>query len=257
MWFSPSVRLIMGYSSEELVGRSPFDIAHPEELEALKQLRDQALSQDMVAGLIYTRLRHAHGHYVFLAVTINVVYDAVCGSWSEAVIEPREKLRAATASEVYVVSPDHYGIFETQDWHTAPVAGYRIADPFLTPIERKNPKRERSVQLAEKRTFFILDRFSQNDNISYISNDVFIGNPSRYQGKPFYDIIGESDREKIRLEIDMGKRWAAASSSGIEHSPYSYTSFTLDAGDEPIRVQGVCASYSDGILFIIRRKRYH
>lgn len=254
MWFSPSVRHVLGYSPEELVGRTPFQIHHPDEGDILRRLRDIAFSQDMVAGILYARLRHAKGHYVFLAVSVNVVYDAICGSMSEAFMEPKEKLRAATASDIYVLSPGFEKIFEKQDWITAPIPGFHVADPFWIPKGQRKRRHDGIPKPSEKRTFLILNRFSENDTIAYISNDALIRHPSRFRGKPFYDIVRKSDRRAVRADIESGKRWASSSPSGIEHSPFSYNTFTIEIAAESMQVQGVCASYSDGILLIIRRK---
>lgn len=258
LWLSPSVKHVLGYTADEIIAHnySPFDIIHPEEYQQLEQFRDQVLTQDMVAGLLYARVRHAGGHYIFVAISINVVYDAVCGTISEALIDPKEKLRAATATEVYVLSPGYQKIFEKQKWIIAPVAGVQIVDPFSRPDDQITRKHDVVPKALQKRTFLILDRFSRNDTIAYISNNCLIRDPSRYRGVPFYDIIRESDKLKIRADIESGKQWAASCPNGIEHSPYSYSTFTLELAGESIEVQGVCASYSDGVLFIIRRRTY-
>jgi PAS domain S-box-containing protein len=73
-YVSPSVKNLIGYEPEELIGKSPLDYIHPEELEEF---------QERLAGFIYDkedksqefRFRNATGNYVWLEITANIVEE--------------------------------------------------------------------------------------------------------------------------------------------------------------------------------------
>jgi diguanylate cyclase (GGDEF)-like protein/PAS domain S-box-containing protein len=84
---SPTVRAILGYQPEELIGRTPFDLIHPEDLGS-------ALAKGKVhdSGAITTiyRLRHRDGHYIWAETSARVVSDPATGAMREVVVITRD-----------------------------------------------------------------------------------------------------------------------------------------------------------------------
>lgn len=64
---SPSVKHITGYEPEELIGKSPFDFWHPEDVEKLKgEAAAVSFEMQLVGTEIEYRYRHRDGHYLWL-----------------------------------------------------------------------------------------------------------------------------------------------------------------------------------------------
>lgn len=63
-YVSPSVHNLLGYNPDELIGKSPLDFTHDEDIDILKERLDGFLSeQEDIAAQI--RLRHSNGHYIW------------------------------------------------------------------------------------------------------------------------------------------------------------------------------------------------
>jgi PAS domain S-box-containing protein len=60
---SPSVERVLGYSSEENVGRSMFDLVHPEDLDAVLPVYRASTEKVGVAQRVECRLRHKDGSW--------------------------------------------------------------------------------------------------------------------------------------------------------------------------------------------------
>ncbi|GAB4215422.1 MAG: hypothetical protein OHK0012_15530 [Synechococcales cyanobacterium] len=72
-YVSPASERLLGYTPEDLVGRSAYDFQHPDDLTLLQDFHQQILN-GMNFGRIKHRLRHRDQHYVWVESTIKVVY---------------------------------------------------------------------------------------------------------------------------------------------------------------------------------------
>ncbi|MBK8984601.1 MAG: PAS domain S-box protein [Chloroflexi bacterium] len=73
---SPSSQRWLGYKPEELVGRSGFDLMHPDDAQLLLARLHTALQEGRTASLMTFRSRHADGRYIFLEASAQFVNDA-------------------------------------------------------------------------------------------------------------------------------------------------------------------------------------
>lgn len=74
-YVSPSIRRSLGYSPDEVIGRTFYDFQHPEDTERFKaELRDRSLGRLSERTLSY-RLRHRDGHWVWLETRVNATFD--------------------------------------------------------------------------------------------------------------------------------------------------------------------------------------
>jgi PAS domain S-box-containing protein len=64
---------LMGYTPDELVGTSPYDYFHPEDLEQIGAAHGTALKAEPYT--VSYRFRHKDGHYVWLETTGKVITD--------------------------------------------------------------------------------------------------------------------------------------------------------------------------------------
>jgi PAS domain S-box-containing protein len=73
-YISPSHHTIMGYTVDQMIGRSAFDFIHPDDLSAARLAYQAALEQHL-AGRLELRFRHADGHYLWIETSGNLLID--------------------------------------------------------------------------------------------------------------------------------------------------------------------------------------
>ena len=71
---TPSLKDILGYETEERIGRPSFELVHPEDIENLKTIFANAIATSTPAKARY-RLKHADGHYVWVEAAGNFIFD--------------------------------------------------------------------------------------------------------------------------------------------------------------------------------------
>ncbi len=73
-YVSPSHSFILGYESEDLLGKAIFDFMHPEDLERVNTAYNESITT-RGQSKIETRFRHADGHYIWLEIAGNLLLD--------------------------------------------------------------------------------------------------------------------------------------------------------------------------------------
>lgn len=72
-YISPACKTVLGYNPEEMVGMSSFDLIHPEDSPAIRDM-----FKNTKGGAPYTvafRARHKNGHYVWLETSARAIID--------------------------------------------------------------------------------------------------------------------------------------------------------------------------------------
>jgi PAS domain S-box-containing protein len=89
LYASPACRTLLGYASEELVGRSYYDFFHPSDVDAVRdQIRAASGSGSGVA--VSYRVRRKDGEYVWLETTLRVILGVGEGVPAEVVAASRD-----------------------------------------------------------------------------------------------------------------------------------------------------------------------
>jgi PAS domain S-box-containing protein/putative nucleotidyltransferase with HDIG domain len=88
LYASPSNKTVLGYEPEYLVGKSIYDLMHPEDIERVRELTLAAL-QTQTPGKQELRYRHADGHFLWLESAGAIIFDKG-GSPAGAVFSSRE-----------------------------------------------------------------------------------------------------------------------------------------------------------------------
>jgi PAS domain S-box-containing protein len=78
-YVSPSVRRILGYEADEMVGRARPDLIHPDDLDDLKRV-NRELSIASPHALSIHRMRHADGHWIWVQNAYTLLTDSSDGS---------------------------------------------------------------------------------------------------------------------------------------------------------------------------------
>ena len=80
LYRSPSVERVLGYTSEELVGRNGFDFLHPDDIAPMRDELQTLVSKPEGFGLVEARFRHKDGRWILLeAVGTNRLDDDAVG----------------------------------------------------------------------------------------------------------------------------------------------------------------------------------
>ncbi|MCX6020498.1 MAG: PAS domain S-box protein, partial [Chloroflexi bacterium] len=82
LYASPACTRLLGYLPEELVGRSLFDLVHPDEAPAVRASFAAAMALPMTDAVGY-RIRTSDGHYAWIETTLSALRDGPDGAVSE------------------------------------------------------------------------------------------------------------------------------------------------------------------------------
>jgi PAS domain S-box-containing protein len=75
-YVSPSVRAMLGYEPEQIIGQSIAEYAHPDDLARVQREAQQALQEGRTSHCFDLRVRHADGHYLWIESSSQLVLDA-------------------------------------------------------------------------------------------------------------------------------------------------------------------------------------
>lgn len=89
---SPACRELLGYEPEELLGRSAYELSHPDDLAAIASSHADVLDQRDMHTVVY-RIRHRLGHYVWFETTSRAVRDTDTGEVIEVQTGSRDVTR--------------------------------------------------------------------------------------------------------------------------------------------------------------------
>ncbi|NNF58927.1 MAG: PAS domain S-box protein [Rhodothermaceae bacterium] len=96
-YLSPSVERILGYTAEDLLGRPPFDLVHPDDRRRTRLLFRRAAMRRGDIGALECRILHADGHYIYIdSVGTNLLHDANIGGLVINARDVTERKRAET-----------------------------------------------------------------------------------------------------------------------------------------------------------------
>jgi PAS domain S-box-containing protein len=82
-YVSPACQALLGYTPDELIGRSSRELVHPEDLPAVRAFHIALLQQCDAATTTAYRLRRKDGTYLWLETTSRAVRDAQTGAFVE------------------------------------------------------------------------------------------------------------------------------------------------------------------------------
>jgi len=75
LWVSPSVKRILGYLSDDLVGADPYDLFHPDDVESIRNETHKTAFTGDGNILIRYRIRRADGEYIWFETLTQPIVD--------------------------------------------------------------------------------------------------------------------------------------------------------------------------------------
>ncbi|WAC26928.1 diguanylate cyclase domain-containing protein [Ancylobacter sp. SL191] len=108
LYISPSVRALLGYEPEELIGHRAIDLVHPEDRESFGALMAEIRSGKLETGASEVRQRHKDGHWVWMEASVRLTYDPATGAPNGYVASVRDIQRRKQAEShlEYLASHD-------------------------------------------------------------------------------------------------------------------------------------------------------
>ncbi|KAG8873733.1 hypothetical protein FRB97_006468 [Tulasnella sp. 331] len=216
---SPSVVDVLGYEPEEIVGMTPFEIIHPDELATAGNAFYDALHLDRAATVGFLRFKHKDGEYRACRATWTVVTDVrnVSIDWSnpkpftaaqatsmlisiestpDEPLAPSNLLRTATAQEVMVFTPSALEKFSVQQWHNG-----SLRRTGKVPSKPENAVPLASLPKLSIRQAIILDRFTIRATVLFCTNNMIL-DPQAVTNRSFFDFVSEQDEGLVRSWIN-------------------------------------------------------
>jgi PAS domain S-box-containing protein len=125
-YVSPAAEKILGYAPHELIGRSIYELLHPDEIPTIRAAHESLLQRRGFVTISY-RLRHQHGHYIWVETSARAITDPHTGRLGTIIAASRDvtdrrqaEQRLAESEALYrtMITTMHDGIV-VQDAHGA------------------------------------------------------------------------------------------------------------------------------------------
>jgi len=112
LYVSPSVRTLLGYEPEELLGQSGYRLLHPDGSRAV-QLPAPVSDENLPSLIFVFRMRHKDGHYVWLEAQSRLIRSAESGEVVEIVSSARDITERKRAEEELRAKTEEAHEFQT------------------------------------------------------------------------------------------------------------------------------------------------
>ncbi|KAF9572998.1 hypothetical protein EC968_009126 [Mortierella alpina] len=239
LWASPSIEDCLGYTPEELIDTSPYDLIVQDDIPPNRTAHIESVLNDMVASQALLRYRHKDGSTVPVLSIFSVCHEFIVLC-------------------VTVLDSDST-TFKTRQVHSAAMT--RIVQSKQEEVERIKrhhlafrtlPQNDWNSQGLEPefRVCMILNRYSRTLGVMYASpscEQVLLIDAEAIVGKPFLLFIRADDLGAFVEQVQVAK-----SSSAITHMRFWFQSPNWI---QEIPCEATLFSAADGLVVILRRCR--
>ncbi|SLM40829.1 PAS domain [Lasallia pustulata] len=179
LYVSDSITDILGYSPQNVVGRSCWEYFHPDEIPFARAIHGRGVQLDKAAVLNYCQIKSESGRWVGCECVFTIVHDVMVGCTSiyrRGMKSQKRAVEAPIVRQLFSSSP------RDPRYH---MLGYLSAKFSAEPKPRSH----------EPRAAFFLNRFTRTLPIMYATNglsDVLDISAGELCGKSFYYCIQEN-----------------------------------------------------------------
>ncbi|KAK1980945.1 hypothetical protein LZ30DRAFT_750391 [Colletotrichum cereale] len=177
LFVSDSVFDILGYTPQEVQGKSCFDFFHPDEVPFARSIHSRGVLLDKAAVLHYVRIMSRDGQWVSCECCFTVVHDVLVACTSIYRRGEKSDRRAVEAPQIRRL------------FSSSP------RDPRYHMLEHLSPKFRMPSAEREPRAALILNRFTRTLTVMFATNAVssILGvRPDQIKDKSFYECIQEN-----------------------------------------------------------------
>lgn len=244
-----SILDLLGWDPKaEIVGRSFYDLVHPDEVLAAKNLHYEHIRDDMAATLTYLRLRHkTNNDYVLCALSRSVAYNCIVATIARADDDPGGARAAMAKGGRFVLTPGINTAVPPPNWNRNIPAS---AQTFRgSPSEYSVPIG--SLPRPSMRVCILLDRFRSEAFMLHASNDMIIPPGSVLNHNLLNFIPAEADRIALLRAIHVVKNWSTHSENTAD-GIHGTCRFTINTPSYPNKlVDGILSATSDAVLLVL------
>jgi PAS domain S-box-containing protein len=106
LYASPASHRLLGYMPGELVGRSAYELLHPEDVDQVRNAHMQTLQSSELLHCQY-RMLHRAGHYIWIESTGRAIRGPQSGKVIEVIVVSRDITERIEMQEAYRTLVDH------------------------------------------------------------------------------------------------------------------------------------------------------
>ncbi|KAF8972382.1 hypothetical protein BGZ46_010135 [Entomortierella lignicola] len=237
LWVSPSVTDILGYTPEELIGTSPYDIIMLDDTPQIATVHKDVLEDDLFASQVNVCVRAKDGSKIIFTTLMNLCYDMGVSCATVLELDPTDSEQLDVQSDAKRHTPS------------------RIRKEEFNRVKDHHKSFQRNIKLSdsgametEPRVCMILNRFSRNLIVMYASQScevVFNVKPEEIEGKPILLFVRADEMGTFMEYMDMSK-----SSVAIIHTRFWFQS---PGSRYSVPCDVVLLGGSDGILAIVKK----
>ncbi|KAG8826259.1 hypothetical protein FRC19_009406 [Serendipita sp. 401] len=246
---SDSVKDLLGWSPEELLGTTFYNIVHPDEVDAARNLHYEHIQDDKAATLTYLRLLHkGEDKYALCAFSRSVAHEFIVGAISLAVDDPGNARAAMARGGVFVLTPEAEHL-SFRNWNRRVQLSNNIftgsPNSYTIPIEDLH---------TSDRVCLLLDRFNSAANVLHCTNDVIIKADMITFKNLFQSIPSETDQASLGNAIHVVKNWRTHF-DGKADGIFAVCRFNMEVSKEPVtlkQVEGILAATSDAVILVLK-----
>ncbi len=184
LYVSPAARLIMGYEPEEMVGKTPFDFAHPDDLQVILDPFRRMMLTGVPYGRVTARYRHKNGGYRWLETSVvrveNCPLPGVVYQSSTRDVTDRKQLEEQLTEMGYrdaLTGLYNRGYFEEElkrlDHRRGGAVGLIIVDVDGLKVVNDALGHEAGDELLRRTARTLTECFRQEDLVARIGGDEF------------------------------------------------------------------------------------
>ena len=109
-YVSPAAKAVLGYDPEELIGTTPLEGVHPDEIEDFARILDDLAQERIEQVTRCQRYRHREGRWVWIEVSFRITRDAATGAATGLVASLRDVCDRKAIEEVLRISEERLAL---------------------------------------------------------------------------------------------------------------------------------------------------